>query len=358
MDRTVVTVSSPADILGILPHRLGFHPSESLVSIALAGPRRRDRLVMRIDLPDPGHDLEVAREIGDRLRRSGADAAFLVCYSDAPAPAHGLLRAPLLRTVRAELRRRGIDVVDSLLVRDGRWWSYICVDEVCCPSTGTPLPESPTPAASFYAAEAVGQGAVVLADRQALEASIEPDPGAPALAEEARRWAEGRLGLALADGVAGLRAQVGEEVDELARSWADGDCTIEDRSLATVLLGLQSRDVRDSVMTRVLDHDPRVLATLFTAIARRTPDAEGAPVCTVLAWFAFAAGNGALAVMAAQRALRAEPGYAMAELILAGVDAMQPPSVVTSISRQVRADLDDLDSLGGLDDLGGLGEVS
>ena len=35
----MVRISGPADILGVLPYRIGFHPSESLVVVCLEGPR-------------------------------------------------------------------------------------------------------------------------------------------------------------------------------------------------------------------------------------------------------------------------------------------------------------------------------
>jgi hypothetical protein len=96
---------------------------------------------------------------------------------------------------------------------------------------------------------------------------------------------------------------------------------------------------RDEVMTLVLDHEPSVLVALLTEIARRTDDVDAAPVCTVLAWAAYADGGGALAAVAAERALRACPGYAMAELLLEGLDRMVPPSRVRTVAAEVRAEL-------------------
>ena len=82
--RTVVKISGPADILGVLPHRLGFHPTESLVVICLEGPRRRDRLVMRLDLADERYDDAVVADVVRRVQHVGASGAALVCYTDHP----------------------------------------------------------------------------------------------------------------------------------------------------------------------------------------------------------------------------------------------------------------------------------
>lgn len=335
-DPTVVKVSSPADILGVLPHRLGFHARESLVVVALHGPRRRDELVMRFDLPEACHDDELCREVVGRLRQRGADATVLVCYTEAPGPRFGLTRAPLVRALRRALGRAGITVVDALLVRDGRWWSYLCRDASCCPPEGSALPASPTAAAGLYAAESVARGQVVLADRPALERSIEPVVvDVRAVARATKRL----VGALDAGDIEAVRRLVLPAVDHLVAAWLVGDCAIDDDEALVVALGLRAKDVRDEVMTLVLDHDPEMLAGMFTELARRTPDTEAAPVCTVLAWCAYAVGNGALAGVAAERAQRAEPGYALAELILAGLAGMQPPALVREISALVRAEL-------------------
>lgn len=320
---TVVRVSSPADILGILPHRLGFHPTESLVVVSLHGPRRRDELVMRFDLPAARHDAEVAEQVVARLRHRGADATLLVCYTEGAPPAVGLARAPLVRALRRALSQAGIPLMDALLVREGRWWSYTCRRPSCCPPEGTLLGQQLTAAAAHYAAEAVGQGAVLRPDRAALERSIEPDTGV-AVAGGAQA-AAGRDGLAL--------------LDRLVARWAEGERALAAADALTVAVALRSVPLRDRAMTLLLDHDPAVLTALFTEVARQVPDDQAAPCCCVLAWFAYGSGDGALARVAAQRALRGQPGYSMAELILEGLDAMAPPSLVREISARVRADL-------------------
>jgi hypothetical protein len=83
-DPGVVRLSSPADLVGVLPWRLGFHPTESLVVVCLEGPRRRDRLVMRVDLAEPRHDAAMADDLATRVRHIGASAALLAVYTDSP----------------------------------------------------------------------------------------------------------------------------------------------------------------------------------------------------------------------------------------------------------------------------------
>lgn len=342
VDKTVVKISTPADILGVLPFRLGFHPSESLVVVCLEGPRRRDRLVMRIDLPHPRLDDRLARQMADRVRHVGASNAVLVCYTDAPVQGAGLARARLVDTLAERLAAYEIGVVEALLVRGGRWWSYQCTDLTCCPGSGSALTAELTRAASHYAAELVGHGGSVLADRATLVSSIEPahNPVAVAVRAQATRAAEESLVGSLArDGLDAPGRLALTALRGLAEQWARGRCDVTPDDAALVALGLRDRGARDEAMTLVLDHDEGLLVALLTDLVRQVDDADAAPVCTVLAWAAYSAGGGALAAVAAERALRCDPGYDMAELVLECLNQMVPSSAVSEVAEQVRSDL-------------------
>jgi hypothetical protein len=64
---------------------------------------------------------------------------------------------------------------------------------------------------------------------------------------------------------------------------------------------------------------------------------------------AYARGHGALASVAAERALRCEPGYSMAKLLLDGMDRMVTPSELRDVSASVRAGFG-LDAVDGWDE--------
>ena len=119
----VVTFSSPVDIVSAIPSMLGFHPVESLVVMCLRGPRHRTGLTMRIDLVDPEYDERFAAETAARVATDKAGAAIVVCYTDVPAEADRLPRAGLVDQVGGQLLRRGIELAEALLVREGRWFS-------------------------------------------------------------------------------------------------------------------------------------------------------------------------------------------------------------------------------------------
>jgi hypothetical protein len=368
----VVKISGPADILGVLPHRLGFHPTESLVVVCLEGPRNRDRLVMRFDLPAEEHHGVLVDMVEQRIRAMKATGAVLVVYTEqssstedpsgaGTAPIRvvtgtgdvrpsrgggrlrGLPRELLVDLLTQRLGTSGIGVFEALLVHRGSWYSYHCADGRCCPAEGTPMAPEPTPAAARYAAEAVLLGNNVVPTRDDLRRTFEPSDHLVAVAAR-RQGAEaaGERLMTVADalGADGARDLVVATLLRLLDAWSDGETDIAQEDASLVAVGLHDKRTRDEVMTFVLDHDGPLLVAVFGGIARRAVEEDAAPICTVLAWAAYSDGGGALAMLAAERALACEPGYAMAELVLDGLSRMVPPDAVRAICREVRADLE------------------
>jgi hypothetical protein len=339
--KTIVRISSPADILGVVPHRIGFHPAESIVVVCLHGPRRRDGLVMRLDLAPAKHDDVVARDLSTKAAHVKTTAAVLVCYTE-QAGGGGLPRQGLIDALRKRLASHGIEVIEALLVHNGRWWSYVCDDPSCCPPTGLPLPETLTPAAAHYAAEMVADGGAVLADRGELERSICPprNPVADAVRRQALELAgEWVVETVAAGGAEALRAETVSLFESLVRRWADGSRELASDEAGRVILGLGLKAARDEAATLLLDADREVLLALLCALARHADLADAAPVCTVLAWVAYADGHGALANVAVERALEADPGYEMARLIEDAMSRMISPTEIRALTLEVRRDL-------------------
>jgi hypothetical protein len=348
----VVRLRGAADILGVLPFRLGFHPTESVVVVCLEGPRRRDRLVMRLDLPPTSDEAAVADELVERVAHVGASAAVVVVYTARPGRRGRLVRASLVQALRSALDARGMALMEALLVRDGRWWSYLCHDTGCCPADGTPLPPEPTPAALRYAAEVVASGETVLPDREALRRTVEPSDHAVAQAvrKQAALAAAQVLAAAAERGGPGARRGIATaRLSVLRDKWQRGDRQLPADDAALVVLGLRDRWCRDTAMTAVLDDDTESFLDLLGALVRQADDSDAAPVCTVLGWVAYARGHGALASVAAERALRCEPGYSMAKLLLDGMDRMVTPGELRDVSASVRAGFG-LDAVDGWDE--------
>jgi len=156
----LVRLSTPGDIANAVPHLCGFVPTESLVAISLRGQRRRVGLTLRIDLPG----VDAAEEIASRLGHDGAAAAVVVVYTSDGSSVFP--RSGLVAALSDALERRGIVVLEALLVRSGRWSSYTCSSPRCCPVAGTPLGQAP----GVLAALSAYDGRAVLRDRGELVA--------------------------------------------------------------------------------------------------------------------------------------------------------------------------------------------
>jgi hypothetical protein len=324
-----VSVGSPAAVLAVVPHLLGFVPSKSLIVIGAGPPRGRIHMTLRFDLPDPP-DSAAARDIAQHAAAvlSGQRQALAVVIGYGP----GHLVTPIADLIRDEARRAGLDLRDVLRVEDGRYWSYLCRDPSCCPPEGVPVnPRHPAAAAMAEA------GVPVLPDRAALAASVAPLGG---ITRQSMRQATDRaeahaaelLGLASGSGRprAAARLVVLEGLSAVAGALATyraGGRFVTDDQVAWLSLALTNLRVRDDAWAR-MDPDHRDAHTrLWTDVVRRDERPYVPPAASLLAFTAWQCGNGALSNVALDRALEADPGYSMALLLRDTIDAGTPPSM-------------------------------
>src|SRR5580700_2845919 len=132
----VVRAGSPAALLRLVPHLLGFMPEASLIVIGVTPPRDRIRVTLRYDLPDPPEqDLvtDLVEHAVSVLTGQRLTAAVAVGYGPEA------LVTPVARGLRNAARQAGIDVREILRVQDGRYWSYMCANQACCPLAGVPF---------------------------------------------------------------------------------------------------------------------------------------------------------------------------------------------------------------------------
>ena len=315
-----------AGFLAIIPHLLGFHPSRSMVVIGLDAPRGRVKLAFRYDLPDPP-DAARSREIADHatgvLRKRRITTAIAAGYGA------GTLVTPVAESLRAALHSAGIMLRDLLRVEDGRYWSYVCQDPGCCPPDGVPFDGLAHPAAAALDAA----GLTARPDRASLACTLAPLAGPAAesmmqATERALRRAEGLIATAPRDtdatrpvidaGRAAVREAIG--------TYRGGGQITDDDQLAWLAVTLADLRVRDDAWARM---DPRHRAAhqrLWTDVARRATEPYVPAPASLLAFTAWQSGEGALANIAIERALAADPGYSMAHLLGQAVDAGLPPS--------------------------------
>lgn len=128
-----VKVTSTAGIAAAIPYLLGFHPSESLVLVGLEPPRDQMVFSMRLDLPQDG-TTAFAGFVADRMRATGFNRVVLAVFTDERFDFPDLPRRRLIEEL-LEL----LEVREALLVQNGRYWSYLCEDNNCCPPRGQEL---------------------------------------------------------------------------------------------------------------------------------------------------------------------------------------------------------------------------
>ncbi|MCA1657553.1 MAG: DUF4192 domain-containing protein, partial [Actinobacteria bacterium] len=102
-------LSSPRDVVEVVPYVLGFHPRNSLVGLALRGTPRRIVFTLRLDLPapaDPQTTARLAAGVRDYLANARARQAVLVVYGDSGDVLDGLPHADLVAAVTQRLADR------------------------------------------------------------------------------------------------------------------------------------------------------------------------------------------------------------------------------------------------------------
>lgn len=295
---TRMTARTPEDLLAVVPVVLGFDPHDSVVMLTFGA---RDPFHARVDLPPPEH----AREILDVLLRPAlgheVERVVLVLYADQPRPAEQVGRV----LVRG-FRDAGIEVVDLIRADGTRWFPLL--RQRRGREAGVPYDLSAHP----FAAQAVFDGRVTHGSRQALAATVRPDPDAvarveavlPAQPEASPPW-------------------VAATVARLAASTEPADDATAARLLAAVADDVACRDAAWLGLTRAA---ARQHVELWTDLHRRAPDDLAADAAAVLALAAWLSGHGALAWCAVDRAESLEPGHTLAALVADLLSRAVPPS--------------------------------
>jgi hypothetical protein len=346
----VVRAGSPAALLRLIPHLLGFVPEASLIVIGVAPPRDRIRVTLRYDLPDPpAADLvaEIAEHALGVLSAQRLTAAVAVGYGPEA------LVAPVARELREAAWRAPIDLGEFLRVADGRYWSYVCGNEKCCPAEGVPFDATAADPAEAEALAAVGDR--VLATRAAVVARVAPLGGIAAESmRQATRRAEqhvaqllakvrrsGRLGAArqmiAAEGLAA--------VGTLIVRYRDGGRFTSDYEIARITVALRDLRVRDDAWARMDPGHSGAHQRLWIDVVRRAQPGYVAAPAALLAFVAWQSGDGALANVALDRALADDPLYSIALLLRQVITAGAPPALarLPMTPEEVAASYDDQD---------------
>jgi hypothetical protein len=326
----------PADVLGAIPYLLGYHPTDSVVVLALRG--TRVLFAAREDLPRPGlSEKQIVGELVGAVVHHGASGVIVVGFGSKARV------GPLASHLRTACQLAGVAVREVLRADRGRYWSYLCTDPTCCPTEGSPY----DPAASPVAAQATYDGRVAFADRDEYVAQLSPigGPARLSMAAAVRRADERLVDLirgaaseeaAMTALVDAGRAAIGAALARHATASTDerpGPAPggrLDDDEVAWLAALLDSGSVQDIAWQSITadDADHEAHRSLWMDVVRRTePDLLPAPG-TLFAFAAWQCGDCALAGIALERVLAEDPEQDLARLIYAALArGMAPPSV-------------------------------
>nr|WP_230396286.1 DUF4192 domain-containing protein [Streptomyces blattellae] len=359
-----VTLRTPAELADALPYLLGYRPEDSVVLVALhdRGGRGRFGGRARLGIPaNPDDWPSAARQLAHGLvtgsERRGARPEQLVAYV-CQEPANGESGRqvmdrlqPLAQRLRVECGLLDVPVIEAVCISDGRFWSYCCVNERCCPPEGVPMG---LPGTSVLAAAATYAGLQVRGSLRELRARLLPWEAAAAVEQEV---ALDTAGMTLVPRILddASRAGVAQETLELSLQvmsrlaeapsvsgtlMADlrDDGLVGHDEAATLILGLQDRTTRDRAAEWMEGDEAGPALRLWRALARRCVGPYGehaAAPLTLAGWVAWSTGDDLEAREALAMALGADPGYLFARLLHQACNEGLAPE---SIRRCLRAE--------------------
>jgi hypothetical protein len=301
-------LNRPGALIAALPAILGFEPEKSLVLVCIDGGELGS--VLRVDLREQltekvGHLADVAA--------AASPAAAIAVIVDADAVRCALCNEEYRRlcaTLTEELSRHDIvlwaaHVVDRVAC-GGRWH---CVDG--CGAGG--LVDDPS--ASPLAAAAVLDGRRLYPRRADLQAVIAADDSgrsaamAAAIAEHTAACDAARR----ADPDGRARRDV-EEMMAAAVAVATGRPP-GDAELAELGCALADVTVRDTLFGLAVSEDAAEAETLWALLSRTLPEPLRVEALVLLAFSAYVRGDGPLAGVSLEAALRCRPEHRMAGML-------------------------------------------
>jgi Domain of unknown function (DUF4192) len=297
-------LNRPGVLIAALPAVLGFVPEKSLVLVTVD--RGEMGCVMRVDLSDElPHSVA---HIADVAAAAKPDSAIAVVIDEDGASCRMCNDEyrELADRLTTALANRGIELLAAHVVdrvaAGGRWH---CADG--CGNAGT----VDDPSASPLAVAAVLDGRRLYARRAELQEVIE-------VANSARADL-------LAEIIGDRKPDSAERPDEAAR--ADIEATIaaatrvadavelDDDELARLAWALTDLRVRDTLYALAVGENAGQAESLWALLSRTLPEPWRVEALVLLAFSAYARGDGPLAGVSLEAALRGDPTHRMAGML-------------------------------------------
>jgi hypothetical protein len=318
-------LNRPGALIAALPAVLGFVPENSLVLVSLDDGALG--AVMRVDLSADlvdrvGHLTEVTA-----AAQPEAAIAVIVDAAGAHCPGCNEEHRRLCDELAEALSQHDIElwaahVVDRIAV-GGRWH---CVDD--CGSSGV----VEDPSASPLAAAAVLDGRRLYPRRADLQAVITVDDPArsAALADVVDREAAARAVAHRDDATGRCRRDV-EKAMAAAAIVARGE-PLSDAVLAELGCALSDPRVRDTLYALAVGENAGEAESLWAALARTLPEPWRTEALVLLAFSAYARGDGPLAGISLEAALRCDPGHRMAGMLDTALQSGMRPEDIRELA--------------------------
>jgi len=290
------------ELINALPALYGFPPENSLVALGLIGPRIT--FGMRLDLPDPCGIDDAADLAVRHLEHQQVEGAIILAIGEPLDVGQRMVSA-----VEARLDR--VRPVAGGWANDERYW--VSMDG------GDPQGYSYRRTLNHPAAvQAVWAGQEISASREAMAARVLPEEG------ERREWVERAAVEVARRFAAGLAGRKNEKLTE----WADQELLpvvhdllagrpVDDGTLLKVGFALTTIELRDLAWGLITLESARDMVRVWLHVSRRIPVAWTPAALCLASFAAWQSGDGALAVVAAERALDVDANYRMADLMLA-----------------------------------------
>ena len=301
-------LNRPGALIAALPAVLGFVPEKSLVLVSLEDGGLGS--VMRVDLS--GEIIARVEHLAEVAAAAAPEAAIAVIVDadGAHCPRCNEEYRQLCAVLSEALSQCDIElwaahVVDRIAV-GGRWH---CVDG--CGSSG--LVDDPS--ASPLAVAAVLDGRRLYPRRADLQALIAVDDSArsPELAAVVREQAATRKVAHRADAAGCRRRDVENAVAAAAR--VAGGQSLPDVELAQLGCALADGQVRDMLYALAVGENAGDVESLWAVLARAVPQPWRVEALVLLAFSAYARGDGPLAGVSLDAALRCAPDHRMAGML-------------------------------------------
>lgn len=331
----LLRIGTPGDVVAAVPGMLGFVPHDSLVFIIMTPGSRVVRCVVRNDLEMPDTNLSAKLDdLAELCITSGSFELMMVVVSgptfalDEPAlPSY----RELARNVFTHLQAREVQLCSAWATAEiaagSTWWSLLNDTDG----------QVSDPQSSPVAVATVMDGRTIHSTRDEIDAIVAPDVSMND--EVGALLAQCQTDRPAADEDSPqARVAQGRDIERLlaAIEAVAAGKTLTAAELAEAAAALQFPLVRDCM--RALAHTKRDSAAnqLWATLTRTVPGPARAEPALLLAYRAYAHGDGVLAGVALDVALQAVPTHSFANLLWQALRLGLPPTEIAKLGASGR----------------------